>query len=346
MPFPTASYVGQVATVDGLNYRLDIVVPPVWTEIGGELPPTLGAVTVTDFDPTLYLVTAVGTNTPPAHVSGARYVIGPSPTGAWAGHPQMLAESDGLVWSIIEPVSGVHAFVPTTGLLHTFNGATWSVGTTTINTTTNLPDGDYGDVIVSSGGTVITVKPSTVNGADLGPLNDLSPTQILNLQNTLGTGGPGSSGSATQAWYDPAGIVSVTGPNQAAVFPHGIPLPGLQSECRFMAGVDVLGAGCPADNIGFQFSLDDAATWLLPVIYGSGALVIGSQNVPFDSGDGVEQFLWLEVTPKNTAHGLTYTVVVRSNAIGTDAGPMRIRLVTKPTTPAGTQIKWTTLSIG
>lgn len=340
MTFPTPTTVGQTWTEGGITYRLDIVSPPVWTRTNA--PPVYGVAAITEFDPTLYRVSGVGVNSPPAHVGGNRYVIGSSPTGAWAGQAQMIAESDGSVWAFEEPVSGQHVFNPATDLVHTYNGLTWSVGTTT-NTITNtvaLSNGDYGDVLVSNNGTTIAIKPGVVSSADLGLLNDLSPTQIANLQGQLGTGS--GVGSATQTWYDPAGFATISA-GQSFVFPFGIALPSIPAVSRLSLGVQNLGQPFRADLLALQVSLNDGTTWLDDVIDGAGSIATGSRTIPFDRGDGTEQFLTIETTPRSDAHGLAYSVVIGSETTGIDAGPMRLKLISRA---GASQIKWTTLSIG
>lgn len=340
MTFPAPASIGQTHTEGGIQYRLDVVNPPVWTRI--TTPPVYGAVTNEEFDPTLYRVAGVGANTPPAHVAGNFYVVGASPTGAWANQAQMIAKSNGTSWAFIEPVSGIHAFDVSTGYVHSFNGVTWSVGTisTTVTNTVALADGDYGDVTVASAGTAISIKPGRVTAADLGPLNDLSPTQISNLQSQIGSGS--GAGAGTQTWHDPAGFVTI-GPSQTGVFPHGIALPSLPSVGRLSIIVQNTGQPFPASRLALQISVDDGATWVDDVIEGAGTIGAGHQVIPFDRGDGTEQFLGFEATPKVDTHGLTYAVVVGSEVAATDAGPMRLRL---RSSGGASTIIWTTVTVG
>jgi len=336
--FPSPTSIGQIATEGGIQYRLDVINPPVWTRI--TTPPVYGAVGNDEFDPTLYRVNGVGINTPPAHLAGNRYIIGASPTGAWANQAQMIAESNGSAWAFVEPVSGIHAFDVTTGYVHSYNGVSWSIGTisTTVTNTVALPDGDYGDVTVT--GTNIAIKPGRVTAADLGPLNDLSPTQISNLQSQIGSGS--GVGNGTQTWHDPNGFMTIA-PGQTGLFPHGIALPSLPSVARLAIIIQNLGQPFPASRLALQISLDDGATWIDDVIDGSGSIGSGYQVIPFDRGDGTEQFLGMEVTPKVDQYGLTYSVVTGSEVSATDSGPMRLRLISRA---GASSIKLTTVSVG
>lgn len=68
------------------------------------------------------------TNTPPASpTAGVAYVIGPSPTGSWAGNAGKLAMClvDG-AYTIITPVAGDQVYDKSLTIFATFNGSAWS----------------------------------------------------------------------------------------------------------------------------------------------------------------------------------------------------------------------------
>lgn len=69
-------------------------------------------------------------NTPPAATGGSLYIVGPSPTGAWAGQAGKLAlyqSGDDLTasWLLIAPKSGWSVYVVDEALRYTFDGAAW-----------------------------------------------------------------------------------------------------------------------------------------------------------------------------------------------------------------------------
>lgn len=69
------------------------------------------------------------TNAPPVAVQGTSYVIGPSPTGVWAGNAGKLAMA--LVngtWTIITPVAGDQVYDKSLQVPYNFNGTAWTPG--------------------------------------------------------------------------------------------------------------------------------------------------------------------------------------------------------------------------
>lgn len=66
------------------------------------------------------------TNAPPGAPSdGVQYIIGGSPTGAWAGHAAKLAIAKDGSWIITAPGTGYKAFDKSTGQTFVYNGSGW-----------------------------------------------------------------------------------------------------------------------------------------------------------------------------------------------------------------------------
>ncbi len=64
-------------------------------------------------------------NTPPGSpAAGDMYIVGSSPTGAWAGKAGQVAYYD-LLWRFIAPRSGMTLWVADEALLYSFNGSVW-----------------------------------------------------------------------------------------------------------------------------------------------------------------------------------------------------------------------------
>lgn len=54
-----------------------------------------------------------------------RYIIGASPTGAWAGRANQIAEWTGSAWSLVVPTVGMTCIVDDEAKQYTFNGSAW-----------------------------------------------------------------------------------------------------------------------------------------------------------------------------------------------------------------------------
>lgn len=65
------------------------------------------------------------TNNPPGIVDSVQYIIGPSPTGAWAGHPAKIAHAENGAWVIYTPANGWLAFDKALNEFYRFNGSAW-----------------------------------------------------------------------------------------------------------------------------------------------------------------------------------------------------------------------------
>lgn len=67
-------------------------------------------------------------NTPPAHVSGERYLVGAAPTGAWAANANNIAESNGVSWTFTAPITNNTVFLTSTSQTFKYNGTSWVLG--------------------------------------------------------------------------------------------------------------------------------------------------------------------------------------------------------------------------
>lgn len=67
------------------------------------------------------------TNTPPGSpASGDMYIVGSSPTGAWAGQPQKIAYFD-QVWKFITPSEGINLWVNDEDKNYVYDGTNWTL---------------------------------------------------------------------------------------------------------------------------------------------------------------------------------------------------------------------------
>ena len=68
-------------------------------------------------------------NQPPATpVAGNCYIVGPVPTGAWAGHAGSLASYSAAGWRFIAPKEGLPAWVKSLAVFAFYRANEWEVG--------------------------------------------------------------------------------------------------------------------------------------------------------------------------------------------------------------------------
>lgn len=66
---------------------------------------------------------------PSAPLVNARYIVGPSPSGAWAEHTNHIAQWSGVAWEFVVPVPGVSAWILDEHDEFYFNGTIWKLPT-------------------------------------------------------------------------------------------------------------------------------------------------------------------------------------------------------------------------
>jgi hypothetical protein len=75
-----------------------------------------------------YKAQSVGSNTPPGSpVAGDQYVVGTSPTGAWAGQAKNIAGWTGSAWQFTAPAGGWHAYSVATNLQYAYVAGSWQL---------------------------------------------------------------------------------------------------------------------------------------------------------------------------------------------------------------------------
>jgi hypothetical protein len=60
---------------------------------------------------------------------GACYIIGSSPTGAWAGKAQFLAGYTSGGWRLVPPLEGMSTYVKGAGIWANYRNGAWELGT-------------------------------------------------------------------------------------------------------------------------------------------------------------------------------------------------------------------------
>jgi hypothetical protein len=81
---------------------------------------------------------SVSVNTPPGSpVAGDCYIVGTSPTGAWASHAKALAYYT-TGWNFIAPWEGLTVWAKDANALYTYDGTNWGVSVATPTSLQNL----------------------------------------------------------------------------------------------------------------------------------------------------------------------------------------------------------------
>ena len=65
---------------------------------------------------------------PVSPMLGAAYIVGASPTGAWAGKPQAVAAYTSGGWRFVAPVEGMRLHVKSTSVWSLYRAGDWEVG--------------------------------------------------------------------------------------------------------------------------------------------------------------------------------------------------------------------------
>ena len=139
------------------------------------------------------------TATPPGSpASGDLYIVGASPTGAWAGQAGNLVYFD-QIWKFISPNTGMILWVNDENLLYSYNGSAWvAQATGKINvqtgTTYTVVTSDLGKIIEcnNTAGVTVTLPNSLPSGFNFTitqtgtGLATLSPASGATLQNKDG----------------------------------------------------------------------------------------------------------------------------------------------------------------
>ena len=109
------------------------------------------------------VVQQIGLNTPPGSpAEGACWIVGPSPTGAWAGQANRLAQRIGGAWRFYVPASGWRVWDLATQQDWAWTGAAW----VTTGATVLRGSATYDPPSLADGAGVTTTVP--VAGAALG----------------------------------------------------------------------------------------------------------------------------------------------------------------------------------
>jgi len=113
--------------------------------------------------------------TPPsAPALGNCYIVGSSPSGAWAGHAQQLAAYTSGGWRFVAPRHGMSVYVVSSGSTAVYHGGSWEVGT--LNGSQLVVDDQKvvgsreAAIVAPTGGTTIDAEARTAIGQILDAL--------------------------------------------------------------------------------------------------------------------------------------------------------------------------------
>ena len=114
---------------------------------------------------------------PPASPTiGSCYIVGPSPTGAWAGKSQFVAGYSAGGWRFIAPIEGMSAYVRTSGTWANYRSGAWEIGTSRGSSVViggeQVVGGRNAPISSPVGGTVIDGEARTAIDGILSALRD------------------------------------------------------------------------------------------------------------------------------------------------------------------------------
>jgi hypothetical protein len=96
-------------------------------------------------------VVDIGLDMPPdAPAPGQSWIVGATPTGAWAGHPDAIAGWTAGGWRFVVPTEGMIAWIEASGLTARYHSSAWSIGSLAV---TRIVIG--GEQVVGSRGAAI-----------------------------------------------------------------------------------------------------------------------------------------------------------------------------------------------
>jgi HK97 family phage major capsid protein len=105
---------------------------------------------------------------PPASPAlGACYIVGESPTDAWAGMPQCVAAWTSGGWRFVQPFEGMSFYVRSAGSWAVYRGATWEIGML------------RGDALIIGGQQVVGPRAAAIASASGGAAIDAEARAVL-----------------------------------------------------------------------------------------------------------------------------------------------------------------------
>ncbi len=85
---------------------------------------------------------------PVSPAEGDRYIIGSSPTGAWAGEAANIAVWDGSTWVILAPAEGWSVWVDDENIQLFWDGASWTTPTPSSGVVATSPNGAKSEFVI------------------------------------------------------------------------------------------------------------------------------------------------------------------------------------------------------
>ena len=165
------------------------------------------------------------TSPPGSPAEGSMYIVGGSPSGAWSGHANHLAEYIGATWAFYEPAEGWKAWVADEDLEAVFDGSAW--------VTLSAPGGGYTDEQAQDAVGGILTDGSTI---DL-TYNDAGPSITAEVKDASLAAGKLASGVLV---YDVGATYVGAPPTSEAIvrypFPRAVDFPSGLTNSRGVCG--------------------------------------------------------------------------------------------------------------
>ena len=114
-------------------------------------------------------------DTPPVSpVVGASYIVGPAPSGLWAGKANRIANYSAGGWRFIEPPLGTRLVVASTGVMAEFRSGGWQLGVVHADTIriggVQVLSAQSGAIAAPAAGTTVDAESRAVIGQILAAL--------------------------------------------------------------------------------------------------------------------------------------------------------------------------------
>ena len=253
---------------------------------------------------------------PPASPAlGDAYIVGPAPTGAWAGRANALALWISSQWELIDPLPGFTCWVIDEAVLVVWSGTAWTIasagggGTTTLLGLTDTPDtysGQAGKTLIVNAGETAVEFGTTAGSAPVeAPYVVTAPHALLSAERVVT--------DTTQIQWD----TTTAGALKATLAPGGVALDRLapQPQGTLLGRGDTLSPVDEVQALTVGPGLTLAGTTLSATGGGGGSAALGA----------VVQRLATQGIVSNTNVAVSFDTETRDDAAFFDPGaPTRL----------------------
>lgn len=240
-----------------------------------------------------YGVVSVGSNTPPGSpVTNDMYVVGTSPTGAWSGQSNNLAQWTGSAWQFTAPLGGTTAVSAATNGTYIFSGAAWNIYVAPSSFIAALMDDADAAAARTTLGAFAAAGVSSFGATLIDDADAAAGRTTLGLTPSTGTSTPtptASSGTITTATSSLAyektrtrvylrGTVTVTTAGTGA----GELRVALPFTCGSVGAVSGNAREIASTGVSCQVTISGGGTYLIIARYDGTSIIANGRTVQFD----------------------------------------------------------------